>query len=44
MFTEIKKRYGLTFKTEDINELLNRPANVSRPDIAVLFCKYGNHV
>ena len=41
MFTEIKKRYGLTFKTEDINELLNRPGNVSRPDIAVLFCKYG---
>lgn len=38
---QIKKDYNIVFSEEDINELINLPHHIGRPDIAKLCIKYG---
>ena len=38
---QLKKDYNIEFKEEDIEELLNLPHNIGRPDLAKLCIKYG---
>lgn len=38
---QMKKDYNIEFKEEDVNELLNLPRNIGRPDLAKLCIKYG---
>lgn len=38
---QMKQDYNIEFKEEDINELLNLPRNIGRPDLAKLCIKYG---
>lgn len=38
---QIKKDYNIVFSEEDINELINLPHHIGRPDVAKLCIKYG---
>lgn len=38
---QLKEDYNIEFKEEDVNELLNLPRNIGRPDLAKLLIKYN---
>ena len=40
-FNDLRREKGISFSTEDILSVLNKPGNIGRPDIARLLVKYG---
>jgi hypothetical protein len=40
-FNDLRREKNISFSTEDILSVLNKPGNIGRPQIAKLLIKYG---